>query len=155
MTEDRTDIIIENNVASWELKTEGILSGTYQGIFKFKCYLDPLEQIRSNREYRELIGPNHLTLPEHESFLAYAITQLKYRIISAPPFWSSTQPTSGYSGNLADENVISEVLTAAMDSELLYRKKLKQKKDEALEKAKKAAERILGEERAEVKEDEG
>jgi hypothetical protein len=149
MSDDRIDIVIENNTATWELKSEGPIQGTFSGIFKFKCYLTPMEQIRANREYRELIGPNHLTLPEHESFLAYSLTQLKYRVISSPPFWSSSQQLSGFSGDLPDENIISEVLTAAMDSELKYRNHLKKKKDEALEKAKKAAEKILTEERAE------
>jgi hypothetical protein len=151
--EDRTDIIIENNVATWELRTDGDISGTYQGIFKFKCFLDPMEQIRANREYRELIGPHHLTLPEHESFLAYALTQLKYRVLSAPPFWTSTQSVSGISGNLPDENIISEVLTAAMDSEIRYRGQLKKKKTEALDKARKAAEKMIREQQGEAAED--
>lgn len=147
MAEDeRTDIAIENNTASWDINIVGDINGSYMGTFKFKCYLDPMEQIRANRDYREMIGPNPLGVPEHESFLAYALTQLKYRIVSAPPFWSSTQ---GVGGNLPDENVISEVLNAAMDSEVKYRSQLKKRKEEALEKAKKAAEKMLREQQGE------
>jgi hypothetical protein len=144
--EERSDITIENNIATWDINYTGDVHGLYIGTFKFKCYLDPLEQIKANRDYREMIGPNPLGTPEHESFLAYALTQLKYRVITAPPFWSSTQ---GVGGNLPDEGVISEVLNAATDSELKYRAQLRKRKDEALEKAKKAAEKMLREQQGE------
>jgi hypothetical protein len=145
--EDRSDIAIENNIATWSINSVGDIQGTYIGTFKFKCYLDPMEQIRANRDYRDMIGPNPLGTPEHESFLAYALTQLKYRIISSPPFWSSTQSVGG---NLPDESIISEVLNASMDSEVKYRNQLKKRKTEALERAKKAAEKMLREQQGET-----
>jgi len=146
-SDDRSDITIDNSTATWTINAVGDINGTYVGTFKFKCYLDPMEQIRANRDYREMIGANPLGVPEHESFLAYALTQLKYRVISAPPFWHSTQSVGG---NIPDENIISEVLNAAVDSEVIYRARLKKRREEALEKAKKAAEKMLKEQQGEA-----
>jgi hypothetical protein len=148
--EERSDIKVENGIATWELRSDGLLNGTYFGTFQFKCYLDPISMIKANREYRDLIGPNYISAPEHETFLAYALTQLKYRVIKGPPFWSSTLDVSGFAGNIPDENIISEVLNAALDSELKHRSQLKERKDTALDKAKKAAEAMLAEQRAEL-----
>ncbi len=151
---NRSDIKIEGNVAVWELKAEGDINGTYMGIFKFKCYLDPLEQIKANREYREMLGLNPLTAPEHESWLAYALTQLKYRVVSAPPFWTSTLDVSGIPGNIPDENILSDVLAAATDAEVKYRNQLKKRKSSALDRAKRAAEKLLKDQTSEDKEGE-
>jgi hypothetical protein len=148
--EERSDIKVENGLAMWEINRDGDISGLYRGMFTFRCYLDPISMIKANREYRDLIGPNYISAPEHETFLAYALTQLKYRVVKGPPFWSSTVEGSGFSGNIPDENIISEVLNAALDSEILYRKQLKDRKDTALDKAKKAAEAMLAEQRAEL-----
>lgn len=146
---ERTDIIIEGNTATWEMKVDGIINGTYTGTFRFRCYLTPTQQIAASREMREMLGPQMTMAPEHESFLAYALTQLKQRIISAPPFWSS----QSVPGDLPDENVISLVLDAAIGAELKYKKQLAQRKLEAIERAKQAAERMLS--TKDVDEDEG
>lgn len=137
------DIILEGNTATWEMKEEGDVQGTFTGKFRFRCFLTPTQKIAANREYRELMGDNIVMAPEHESFLAYSLTQLKYRIIDSPPFWQSTLKTSGIAGDLPDENIITIVLNAAVNSELKYKDGIKDKKLEALERAKKAAERML------------
>lgn len=155
MDDERSDISIDGNIATWNINITGDIQGTYVGIFKFKCYLTPIEQIKANRDYREMIGPNPLGAPEHETFLAYALCQLKYRVISAPPFWISEQ--GGIGGNIPDEDVLSAVLSAATDSEVKYRDMLKKRKEEALERARKAAEKHIKEQRGETEEgsDEG
>ena len=138
---DWSDISIDNNTAVWTMREEGDVNGTYIGTFKFKCFLTPLQQIAANREQRELLGSNPTLAGEHESFLAYALTQLKYRIVEAPPFWTTQGST--YNGDLADENIIGKVLDKAIASELKYKDSLKKKKADAIERAKKAAEAIL------------
>lgn len=145
----RTDIIIEGNTATWDIKLDGDINGTYLGSFRFKCYLSPLQQIAANREYREILGPNPSFADEHASFLAYALTQLKYRIVSAPPFWNSANPAT-MSGDLPDENIIAAVLDAALGAEIKYKSQLKSKKLESVARAKAAAEKALN---AEVDED--
>jgi len=143
--QERPDIIIQDNTAIWEMKVDGDIHGTYMGKFRFRCYLTPTQKIAADREYRQMLGDNPTTAPEHESFLAYSLTQLKYRVLEAPPFWSSTQQTSigAVHGDLPDENVLSAVLDAAISAEVKYKAQLKKRKEEALDRAKKAAERLL------------
>lgn len=152
---ERTDLIIDGNVSSWDMRLDGDIQGTYVGSFKFKCYLTPLQQIAANREYRELMGPNPTYASEHESFLAYSLTQLKHRIISAPPFWASQNPAM-LAGDIADENIISAILDAALSSELKYKSQLKKKRLDALERAQAATEKLMEvEEDGNEEEDEG
>lgn len=139
---ERSDLIIEGNTATWDMRLDGDIHGTYVGAFRFKCYLSPLQQIAANREYREIMGPNPTFASEHESFLAYALTQLKYRIVTAPPFWASQNPAT-LSGDIADENVIAAVLDAALGSEMKYKSQLKKKKLEAVARAKAATEKLM------------
>lgn len=135
------DIIIEGNTATWDISIEGDIQGTYTGTFRFKCFLTPTQRLAASREYRELLGNNPTLATEHEDNLAFALSQLKYRILSSPPFWTSQN--ANMPGDLPDENVIDAVLEAAIGAELKYKKQLKTRKQEAIEKAKKAAEKLL------------
>ena len=138
----RSDITLEGNKATWTIKSLGDINGLYLGTFVFKTYLNPMEQIRANRDFRELMGPNPSSAPEHESFLAYALTQLKHRIISAPPFWNSAR-FENMEGNIPDEGVITDILGAATDAEVLYRKQLKKMKKDSITMARQAAEEMI------------
>lgn len=135
MSEVKDDLKIEGDVATWEMRMEGSVKGTYVGVFKFRCYLTPLQNIAAGKEQRELLGSNMALATDHESFLAYALTQLKQRIISAPPFWSSTTPNKALEGDLPDENVIEAVLDAAIRSEIKYKEDKKRKKEEGIARA--------------------
>lgn len=140
----RKDILIDGTIATWEMPpTEGEIQGMYTGTFKFRCFLTPTQRLAAGREHRELLG-NHPTLAtEHDDNLAFSLSQLKYRVISAPPFWTSTLQMNGVAGDLPDEKIIDDVLEAAISAELKYKAQLKQKKVEALERARKAAEKML------------
>jgi hypothetical protein len=135
MSEENEDIRIEGDVATWEMHMDGDILGTYVGVFKFRCYLDPLSNIAAGAEQRALLGSNMALATDHDSFLAYALTQLKQRIISAPPFWASASPNKAVAGNLPDENVIEAVLDAAVRSEIKYKLEKKKRKEEAIERA--------------------
>jgi len=139
----RQDITIEGNVGSWEMRLEGEIQGTYTGTFKFRCFLTPTQRLAAGREHRELLGANPTLATEHDDNLAYSLSQLKYRIISAPPFWTSTMQANGMSGDLPDENIIDSVLEAAIAAQLKFTAQLKKKKGDAIERAKRAAESIL------------
>ena len=152
-TEERPDIKIDGNVATWEMKLEGDISGTYMGVFRFRCYLTPLQQIAAGREERGLMGSNIAVASEHERFLAFALTQLKYRVISAPPFWASANPNGDIPGDIPDEDVIAKILDAAVIAEKKYKDGLKARKDEALQKAKRMIEKIEQQDKAESKEE--
>lgn len=151
---ERTDIKIEGSTAVWEMREDGDIQGTYIGTFRFKCFLTPLQQIAANREQRELLGLNQTMTPEHEVFLAYALTQLKYRIVTAPPFWSSASPDGSIHGDIPDENVISSVLDAAIGAEVKYKNQLKKRKLDSLERAKKIAETMIEEQDKKAEDDE-
>jgi hypothetical protein len=141
-TNERSDITVNlDGTADWMLSAHGAIKGLYTGLFKFRCALTPLQQIAANREYRELLGENITFAEEHVTFVTYALTQLKQRIVEAPPFWSATK--SGFPGDIEDSDILQIVLEAAVQSELKYREVLTERRAEALEKAKKAAELAL------------
>lgn len=142
MSEDRSDIKLDGSTALWEMKADGVIHGTYMGTFRFRCYLSPLQQIAAGREERELLGTNIALAPEHERFLAYALSQLKYRVITAPPFWSSANPNGNLAGDVADEEIVSAVLDAAINAEVMYKKELKKRRDSAIERAKTLGEQM-------------
>lgn len=145
----RDDIKIENDVATWDISAVGNIKGTYLGTFKFRCFLTPLQQIAAGREERALVGENIAFAPEHERFMAYALTQLKYRILSAPPFWASA--TSGsIAGDIPDTEIVSLVLGSAIDAEVKYKNEIKYRKEAAIERAKKASDTIIAAQREEA-----
>ena len=140
---NRPDITIENDIATWQIRTEGPILGTYAGTFKFRCYLTPSQTVAANRERREMLGENAILANDTDKFYALALTQLKYRIISGPPFWDANKDVNGYSGDIPDQEVLTMVLNAAVDAEGKFKQQLNKKKLDAVEKAKKAAEQIL------------
>lgn len=139
----RTDISIEGNIATWNLVAQGDINGTYVGTFKFKCFLTPTEKLAAGREYRSLLGPNATLAFKAEDDLSFSLAQLRYRIVSSPPFWNSAIGIDGMAGDIPDENIINAVLDAAVASEFKYRAELEQKKKIIVARTKKAAERLL------------
>lgn len=139
MAEDKFDIQIVGNEATWHMRLEGNIEGTYTGTFKFRCYLTPSQKIAANREMRQMLGEQMALASQHEANLAFALTQLKYRVISSPPFWN----TGNLSGDIPDTNVIMAVLDAAVAAELQYLDQIKERKLDAIARAKAAAEHML------------
>jgi hypothetical protein len=148
---DNNDIILNGSVATWQMpRTEGDLGGTYTGLFQFRTFLDPLRQLQAGKEYRALLGELAIQATEDEGKLAFALVQLKHRILKAPPFWSSTLQDSGMSGNIGDLNVITLVLDAAFLSENLYKEKIAKEREAILERSIKVAEDLLQKEQKEI-----
>lgn len=146
-------ILLDDGSAKWEINMEGDIQGTYTGYFKFKCYLPPTQRIAADKQYREMLGGNITFAPEHESLLAYILSQLKQRVITAPPFWTSTVQGNGVEGDIPDENVLMAIMSAASNAEVKYRDQLKKRKEEALERAKKATEMLFEKQKAEAAKD--
>ena len=141
---DNNDILIEGSQATWRMpRMEGDLGGTYTGVFVFRTFLDPLRQIQAGKEYRALLGDLAINAGDAESNLAFALTQLKHRIIKAPPFWESTLQDSGIAGNVGDLNIIAAVLDAAIRSENLFKEKIQKERDAILERSIKVGEQLL------------
>lgn len=139
----RSDIVIEGNIGTWSIAMNGDVNGTYHGVFKFKCYLTPTEQLAAGRDYRELLGPNAALAFANEDNLAYTLAQLKYRVLSSPPFWAGSIGVNGYVGDVPDENVLDAILEASMACQLKYLALLQDRKEEMLKKSKAAAEKTL------------
>lgn len=146
----RHDLVIEGNISTWTLAMKGDINGTYHGVFKFKCYLTPTEVLSAGRDYRDLLGPSGNLAFTKEDNLAYTLSQLKHRVISAPPFWTSSLGVNGYAGDIPDENVLDAIFDAAMTSQLKYLALLQNKKDEMIKKSKETAEKILAEKEGEA-----
>lgn len=140
---ERSDITIENEVATWNLQAEGTILGTYSGQFKFRCYLLPTQVIAIGREFRSLLGEFGLYANEQQTLFANALTQLKYRVISGPPFWTSSLQNGAFPGDIPDDSILGQILNAALDAELKYKQELLDRKKAAIERAKQAAERVL------------
>ena len=137
----RTDIILSANIATWEMRMEGAYTGTFSGTFRFRCFLSPTQRIAIGREQRDLLGPMANLAPNDETMFVVMLTELKYRILEAPPFWAAASG-SGYQGDILDENVLTEVFAAALDADLKYRAVIMDGKMKFIEKAKIAAEAI-------------
>lgn len=144
MSDNKYDLLIQGNTATWEMKEEGPIEGTYKGTFVFRCFLTPTATLAVGREYRELLGRYADMATEDEAFLAYALTQLKYRVLKAPPFWTSAA-SSNFTGDIPDKNVLSKILYAAVEAEVKYKENMKEKREEIIGLAKKAAEKLLEE----------
>jgi len=144
MANNKYDLLIQGNTATWELKEEGPIEGTYKGTFVFKCFLTPTATLAAGREYRELLGKYADMASENESFLAYALTQLKHRIIKAPPFWTSAVG-GNFTGDIPDIDILSKILSAAVEAEIRYKENMKEKRNEIISMARKAAEKLLEE----------
>lgn len=101
---------------------------TYMGSFKCKCLLSPIEQIKADKMYRDLLGNNSHLASNHVSQLCYALSQLSHRLIETPPFWEG----SGIAGShIEDESVILQVLESSLEAAALF---VEEKQKEMVEK---------------------
>lgn len=120
------ELNIENATATYNLNIVGdIHRQTYLGTFKFKCILSPLEHIDADKLYRRLLGEHALTASDRARNHAFALAQLKYRILEYPPFWEHKILNGG---SVEDPNVIIDVFNHAIDAEEKY---MKAKEEEA------------------------
>lgn len=141
---EKNDIIIDGSTSTWIMpRTDGELGGTYTGTFKFKTFLSPLEQLQAGREYRELLGSLGAQATDSEGNLAFALVQLKHRVVLAPPFWTSTLQETGMAGNVGDLNIIALVLDAAMRTEDLFKNRIQAEREAILNRAIKVGESLL------------
>lgn len=110
---------------------------TYKGNFKVKCVLSPLDYIQSDGTYRELLGKtNPQFANEYVAQLAYALSQLKYRIISNPSWFDNS--VNGIKGSNVDDRILLYVLDKAIQAEEQYRKGIEEKYKKAKDDVKEA-----------------
>lgn len=110
---------------------------TYKGHFKVKCVLSPLDYIQSDATYRELLGKtNPQFANDYIAQLAYALSQLKYRIITNPSWFDNE--SNGIKGSNVDDNILLIVLEKAIEAEEMYRKGIEEKYKKAKDEVKEA-----------------
>jgi len=116
---------IEQDVATEFINIVGdVTKNSFQGTFRFKCFLTPLEEIKADRLFRELIGTsNSILTSDRVRNLSLALGQLKFRILESPAGWKHEE----VDGSHLDYNIIITVFNLAMTAEETYRK---QKKEE-------------------------
>ena len=142
--EQDNEITITGNIATYVMPpTSSEILGTCTGTFQFKTYLTPLEEIQAGKELRALLGDLGSQASEKEIDCAFALVQLKYRVIKSPPFWSSTLQDSPYSGNIPDGNIIGMIINKAMRAETMYKELLFNERETILNHAIKKGEELL------------
>ena len=110
---------------------------TYKGTFKVKCVLSPLEYIQSDAKYRELLGKtNPQFASEYVSQLAYALAQLRYRIIESPAWYKNE--INGLDGSNVDDKILLHIFDRAVQSEEEYREGIEKRFETAKQDVKKA-----------------
>lgn len=139
IVEEKDVSIDSEGNGSWSINMTGPIGGTYQGLFKFRSVLSPIQLIEADRDYRDLLGKNSEFAATHVENLAYTITQLAQRVIKAPPFWSDG--SSRYPGSqIRDIEVIQAVYEASIVAETKFRAQLKEKHKESIDRLKKTIE---------------
>jgi len=130
---------IDGSFGIFDINLVGTLTNnTYLGTFKVKCLLSPIEQIKADKLYRDLLGNNaHLT-SNHVASLAYAASQLHMRIVDAPPFWDGADLGGTH---IEDENVILEVIEKAIEAQAIF---VEEKREELKKRQKILANMIKG-----------
>lgn len=90
---------------------------TFLGEFCVKCIMSPLDHLKADRLYRELIGPvnPHLASKEAKNY-AFALSQLKQRVLEAPDFFKNSEMDGGH----LDSNVLIDIINEAIEAEEAY-----------------------------------
>jgi len=94
---------------------------TYLGTFRAKCIISPMDHIKADRLYRELLGTvnPHLASKETQNF-AFALSQLKVRLVDFPDFFKNKE----LNGSHLDSNVLIDIINKSIDAQEEYKEQL-------------------------------
>jgi len=97
---------------------------TIMGEFKFKCVITPIDSIKIDRLYRELIGNvNPHLASENAKNMAFALSQLKHRVVESPDFFKNKELNGGH----LDPTVLVDIVNASIEAEAEFIKNQKEK----------------------------
>lgn len=126
---DKIEIDYYMGTATFFVDIESSDKKTFRGQFKVKCILSPLEFVRCDSMYRELLGKvNPQLATEYVSQLSYAMSQLKHRIMECPT-WFRDEST-GVKGNV-DDKVLLHVFDKSVEAEAQYREGIEERYEKA------------------------
>jgi hypothetical protein len=116
-------ILNEDATAKFDINVLGeTTKQTYLGTFEVNCILSPLEEIEADKTYRSLLGDTAMLMADQRvKEITFALSQLKVRLISFPPFWENHIIGGGH---IKDYNVIFQVLDLAIKATNMYKEKL-------------------------------
>ena len=126
-----SDFRFDGSVAEFDYHGVGDRTNTtYMGVFRVKTIVSPMDMIRADRLYRELIGSvnPHMASKETQNF-AFALSQLKVRILEAPDFYKN----SDLDGSHLDSNILIDIINKSIDAEEEYKKQIDNKLKEMQE----------------------
>lgn len=110
-----SDFRFEGSVAEFDFQGLGEKSNnSFLGTFKVKCVISPMDHLKADRLYRELIGAinPHLASKDAQNY-AFALSQLKIRVIESPDFFKNKE----LDGSHLDSNVLIDLINKAIDAE--------------------------------------
>ena len=119
------DVKLDGSLAEFNISTIGKKTNeSFSGDFTVKCFMSPLDLIKSDKLYRELLGEisPHLASSETQN-LCFALSQLKYRVVKSPAGWKNTEIDGGH----LDSNVVIEVLNKAVQGQEKFQKRAKER----------------------------
>ena len=129
------ELNIEEGVATFSINEIGDVSKqSYMGTFKVHCILSPIHFIDADKDYRNLLGAiSPESAHQHARTSAFALSQLKYRIIDMPPFWENNRMGGSH---IKDDNILIAVLNLALEAEKQYRDQRQKDAEEIQERLK-------------------
>ena len=114
-----SDFRFEGSKAFFDFSSVGDRTNTtYMGEFCVKCVLSPIDSLKADRLYRELIGSinPHLASQDAKNF-AFALSQLKQRVLESPDFFKNREIDGGH----LDSNVLIGIVNQAIEAEEEYK----------------------------------
>jgi hypothetical protein len=108
-----------DGTASWNLEHVGRDGTLYSGPVRFRCSMDPLQLIAADRDYRRLLGDNAAFADDSVANMAFALSQLRQRVVESPPFWQTGDTEFG-GGRVKDYSVLQTVLSASIAAQEKY-----------------------------------
>jgi hypothetical protein len=115
-----SDFRFNGSIAEFDFQGIGEKSNTsFMGTFKVKCVISPIDYLKADRLYRELIGPvnPHLASKDAQNY-AFALSQLKFRMIESPDFFKNKEIDGGH----LDQNILIDLINLAVDAEHEFKK---------------------------------
>ncbi len=111
-------------------KEPGEVSGAhYEGVFEVRKVLTPSQKAMADQERRAFLGnpERGVEVDPEVSELAFAISQLKVRVIKGPKWWNDSLGLR----NFIDQNVLVEIANAVLQVELDFKAEIKAKAEAA------------------------
>jgi hypothetical protein len=126
-----TEFRFEGSKATFDFSSMGLVTNeSFSGEFAVKCAISPIDHLKSDRLYRELIGEvnPHLASQEAQNY-AFALSQLKQRVIESPHFFKNKEIDGGH----LDSNVLVEIVNIAIEAEAKYREQQNERMEKVQE----------------------